>query len=86
MRFLFMRSSALCIVMNGAIKILCDTNLCNRHLIHIIHMNKSHTEICRLMILDHLVGCSGASLRQQRALHDLKDSRPCCLQEKPANE
>ena len=38
MRFLFMRYSALYIVMYGAIKI-CGTNLCDLHLTRIIHIN-----------------------------------------------
>ena len=48
MRFLFMHSSALCIVTYGAIKKLCGTNLCDLHLTCIICINKSHAEICRL--------------------------------------
>ena len=43
MQFLFMHSSALCIVTYGAIK-----NLCDQRLTLII---KSHTEICRFRVL-----------------------------------
>ena len=42
MRFLFMHSSALCIVSVWHDKNLCDTNLCDMCLTCIIHINKSH--------------------------------------------
>ena len=50
MRFLFMLSSALCIVTYGTIKNLCGTNLCDQRLTRIIRINKSHTEICRFTV------------------------------------
>ena len=39
--FLFMRFIVPCITMYGAIKKLCDTNLCNRRLTRIISINKN---------------------------------------------
>ena len=41
MRFLFMRFNVSSNIMYGAIKKLCDTNLCHRRLTRIIRINKT---------------------------------------------
>ena len=43
-RFLFMRFSVSCVVVYGAIKKLCDTNLCDQT--RIIRINKTRAEKC----------------------------------------
>ena len=45
-----MCSSTLCIVTYGVIKNLCNTNLCNLCMTCIIHISKSHAEICHFMV------------------------------------
>ena len=52
MRFLFMRSSTLCIVTYSALEIymgqIYAIDLC---LTHIIHINKSHAKICCFIVI-----------------------------------
>ena len=49
-KFTFMHFSILCIIMYNAIKI-CGINLCDRRLTRIIHINRTHAEKCRFMVM-----------------------------------
>ena len=41
----------ICIATHGTIKIYAVQYLCDRRLTRIIHINKSHAEVCRFMVL-----------------------------------